>query len=538
MSINIRQSVIISLIFINMSFVTSTNAAPQDNETGCGCNKHTVTFHPNTIFDEKGDDVLFLHHWANLLHITTKKITLENEAAFFLEKCEKTDQDLAELERHLRSRKYLRDAKVSADASGKNIKVETWDNWSLMPTVSFGRKGGVNTYSVGIKDRNLFGLGIDAEIESFTNSQRSGYKFDTQIPLFQKQNTELSLRFSKNDDGRQKALFLTKIFASFYTPYAYNIGFDDEIRNDTIFQNGEDLTTYKHEIDYKTLSFSWLNFNTKKYNLRYSLGATRDFNHFSSAENYLSQPELLPRDRNFTYPWMGFEFTEQDFRELTNIHLITQIEDFNFGWHVKAQLGVADGKKNNSAWALWQANISKGFALNNNALLLFDFAFSGDIYDQQENRYVVKTNTEFFYRFSKKWGYYFNNTNVFSQNQYLDQPITLGGDSGLRGFPLQYLHGNNSVKFTNELRYYPHINVFKLFELAGALFIDNGKISGGVAKTNIDQGWVHSLGIGARIYSAHAVGKSRVIHIDLAKPFSQNSQINGFELRLQAKQSF
>ena len=186
-----------------------------DEQIWCDTSQPKITFKPQTIFDVNEEGFTFLHRWANAIHIDTKIVTLENEATFFINKCTKTFADRAELERHLRSRRFLRDAEVSTDEDIRNITITTWDNWSLMPTISFGRKGGMNTYSFGIKERNLLGLGIDTEIESYRNTQRSGYKLHAIIPLFQKQNTSVKLSFADNDDGQQRSLFLHKIFASF-----------------------------------------------------------------------------------------------------------------------------------------------------------------------------------------------------------------------------------------------------------------------------------------------------------------------------------
>lgn len=467
-------------------------------------------------------------------------MTLENEAAFFIEQCDKNISDMAELERHLRSRKYLRDAKVTSDETVENITVTTWDNWSLMPTISFGRQGGESTHSFGIKERNLLGLGIDAEIKTFNNSQRKGYKFKTTIPLFQKKNIDLSLRFADNDDGTQQSLFLQKHFASFHTQIAYNIGFDEEKRNDTIYQNDDELTIFSHEISFKHLEYAWLDYNNSDALLRYHVGITQDKHAFTSIdeEGTASSPELLPQSRDFLYPWIGIDYIEKNFRKLTNIHLITQIEDFNHGWQFSSRIGISDGTKENNAWALFEANIDKGFEIHEKALLLMNIALSGDIYNHQDHRFLLNLNTEYFYNIDPNWGFYLSNTNVISKNQYLDQPVTIGGNTGLRGFPLQYQHGEHSIKVTSEIRYYPHINLYKLFDLAGAAFFDTGRAFGDSIAKNSEDDWLYSVGIGARLYSPHSAGNHQVIHIDFAFPQSNNPDIDTFEIRVEAKQSF
>lgn len=510
----------------------------------CDTEQQNVIFKPLTIFDENEKGFIFIHRWANAIHIDTKQITLENEATFFIEKCAKNFSDMAELERHLRSRKYLRDAKVTSDENVENITVTTWDNWSLMPTISFGRKGGESTYSFGIKERNLLGLGIDAEIETYRNSQRKGYKLKTTIPLFSKNNIDLKLRFSDNDDGTQQSLFLQKHFASFYTDHAYQFGFDEESRNDTLYQNDSELAIFSHNISYKNAEYAWLKFNSETSLVRYRVGITQDFHEFAYTNDGKNNPNssLLPKDRDFIYPWIGIDYIEKNFRKLINIHLITQIEDFNHGWQFSSRLGVSDGKKSNSAWALFEAEVNKGFEIHDDALVLMNIALSGNIYDQQDYRILLNIDTEYFYNFNSHWGFYFNNTNVISDNQYIDKPVTVGGSNGLRGFPLGYQHGQHSVNFTTEIRYYPYINLFKLFDLAGAAFLDTARTYGSTealgSQDNIENGWLYSIGIGARLYSPHSAGNHQVIHIDFAFPQGSNADINTFEVRIEAKQSF
>ncbi|WP_019026470.1 hypothetical protein [Colwellia piezophila] len=526
---------------------TFNNAAvePSDKNTLCDLPQPKVIFKPQTIFDETEEDIIFLHRWANAIHIDTKIFTLENEASFFINKCLKTLTDMAELERYLRSRKYLRDAKVTSDDAMENITITTWDNWSLMPTISFGRKGGINTYSFGIKERNLFGLGIDTEIESYRNTQRSGYKIHATIPLFQKQNTDIKLRYADNDDGQQHSLFLHKIFASFHTKTSYNLGFNEETRHDTIFQNGQNQSVYGHDISYKEVSYAWLDFNSDKRLLRYRVGFTQNEDTFSTLpiddNSDLTNPPLTtvrPENRDLLYSWLAFEYIEKDFRKLTNVHLITQIEDFNHGWQLTSRLGIGNGNKDNSAWTIWKMRVKKGFNLHDNALLLFDLVLANDIYQQRDSRLLVKLSGEYFYQLNERWGFYLSNTNVVSKNQYLDKPVTMGGNTGLRGFPLQYQHGKNSIKFTSEIRYYPEINLFKLFDLAAVAFTDAGRTYGNSTVKNIEHGWLGSVGLGLRLHSPHSGGNNPIIHIDFAFPQSDNPDINSFEIRVQAKKSF
>jgi hypothetical protein len=512
-----------------------------EGEIQCPLKKSNIIFKPHTIFDENKENIYFFHRWANWLHINTKKFTLENEAAFFLQECLHNQDDIEELERHFRAKKYLRDAKVSFNKPSNKVTVSTWDNWSLLPTASFNRKGGKNSYSWGVKERNLLGLGIYTNLESYKNTQRSGYFIKASMPLFQKQNTDLYMKLADNDDGNKKSVFVRKNFAGFKTLYGYRIGFNDELRNDTIFQNGNDQAKFSHNISYKQVSYSWLKENNSVSVLRYQLGLTQNKETFSaiklSDESFPSS--IIPHNRDFLYPWFGLSYIEKDFHKLSNIHLVSQVEDFNTGWQFDADIGVGKGNNNNdSAWLLWHANVDKGFTFNNDSLLLLKLSFEGNTYQKQQTRSLLQFKGEYFHPINKQWGLYLNNLTTLSQNQYIDKPINTGGNTGVRGFPLQYQHGEHSTQFTSEIRYYPHVNIFQLFDVAATAFFDAGNTFGDSITDNIEEGWLYSVGIGARIYSPHSSKNHQMIHIDLAFPISDNPEINSMVIRLEVKKAF
>jgi hypothetical protein len=511
------------------------------------CNQsQNVDFDINDIFDLSEPDTIFLHHWANFFHIKTKPITLENESAFFLKKCNVTQADLLELERHLRQLKYVREAVVSVDELNR-VKVTTFDNWSLMPTIDFGRKGGINKYSLGIKDRNLLGLGIDAEIEYFSNAQRTGYKFDTHFPLYLNQNINASIKLTSNDDGSSESIFIQKNFVSFDTPYAFKFGFDNFKQVDTQFQNGRSVAQYNHDKSLATGQWQWLYKDTNTETLRYGLGYTQDKHTFTELLEPINNPDLevtplfgfLPKNREHNYPFVSIEYLQKDYRKLTNFNLINQIEDFNMGWHASALVGKDFSNNLTAPDALWRSSLSKGLQTSSSGYLFFNADFEGEIHNRAgiEDRYLLSFSTEYFHKFNNSWGAYVKNANTFSKNPFLDQPVALGDDSGVRGYPLQYQHGTRSTQFTVEARYYPHINIYKLFELGGAAFIDSGKTFGNSPIANTNSSILTSIGLGARFYSTHS-SEAQVIHLDIVKPVATDVNVNSVEFRITTKHSF
>ena len=165
--------------------------------------------------------------------------------------------------------------------------------------------------------------------------------------------------------------------------------------------------------------------------------------------------------------------------------------------------------------------------------------FEGEIYSNSiiPTRAVLSLTNEYFHKISDSWGGYFKNNSQFSQNQFQDYPIVLGGESGLRGYPLQYRHGDHITQFTAEARYYPHINIYKLVELGGAIFVDSGRVFSSSDPTTHQDSWMTSVGIGARFYS-NQTSEARVIHVDIIKPVTSVPGVNGIEFRISSKHSF
>ena len=528
-------------IFVFYSIFTSNKAIASANTSESCDQKDNLALVINDIFDLDDPNTLFLHRWANFFHIKTKEKTIYNEVAFFIKKCDVSQDDIEELERHLRNKKYIRDARVTRLINSGKISVETWDNWSLMPTVDFGRKGGVNKYAIGIKDRNFLGLGIDAELESFTNDQRSGYQFKLNFPLFLKNNINVSAKFTSSNDGTSESVFFQKDFVSFDTPNAFSIGFDNFSQIDTQYKLGEIYNQFNHRKVYSTATWKWLDSDTDEATLKFGIGFTNDRHEFSQIEESQNPfpISLVPSNRDFSYPSLNIEYLKKEFRKLTNLYLINQIEDFNLGWNFSAQIGSDIGNNQASPTILWRSYLSKGIEFFDDSFWFMTANFEGEIYSNSiiPTRAVLSLTNEYFHKISDSWGGYFKNNSQFSQNQFQDYPIVLGGESGLRGYPLQYRHGDHSTQFTAEARYYPHINIYKLVELGGAIFVDSGRVFSSSDPTTHQDSWMTSVGIGARFYS-NQTSEARVIHVDIIKPVTSVPGVNGIEFRISSKHSF
>jgi hemolysin activation/secretion protein len=100
-----------------------------------------------------------------------------------------------------------------------------------------------------------------------------------------------------------------------------------------------------------------------------------------------------------------------------------------------------------------------------------------------------------------------------------DTQVLLGGDSGLRGYPLRYQAGTGRWLFTAEQRMFSNWFPFQLFNVGGAMFFDMGGVTGRDPLGSDPQGVLKDVGVGLRFgNSRSALGN--VLHVDFAFPLT------------------
>ena len=115
--------------------------------------------------------------------------------------------------------------------------------------------------------------------------------------------------------------------------------------------------------------------------------------------------------------------------------------------------------------------------------------------------------------------------------------LQLGGDNGLRGYPLRYQGGTRRALLTLEERFYTDLYLWRLFRVGGAAFIDVGRAWGGAEPPTAQAGWLGDAGLGLRIVSARSAF-SNVLHVDLAMPFNPGSDVRRLQLIVKTRTTF
>jgi hemolysin activation/secretion protein len=118
-----------------------------------------------------------------------------------------------------------------------------------------------------------------------------------------------------------------------------------------------------------------------------------------------------------------------------------------------------------------------------------------------------------------------------------DAQLLLGGDSGLRGYPLRYQGGTARALLTLEQRIYTDWFPFRLFNVGGAMFFDAGRTWGRGPVNTAPLGLLRDLGLGLRFGNSRS-GLGNVVHIDFSYALDGDPAIKKFQVTVETKRSF
>ena len=119
----------------------------------------------------------------------------------------------------------------------------------------------------------------------------------------------------------------------------------------------------------------------------------------------------------------------------------------------------------------------------------------------------------------------------------LDNPVQIGGDTGLRGYPLRYQSGDSKALLSLEQRYFWDWYPWRLMRVGGAIFVDTGRAWGANPVGEENLGWLTNVGFGFRLAPTR-FATSKIVHIDVAFPLDGDDSIDSVQFLLEAKRSF
>lgn len=519
--------------------------------------------------DIEVDDVFETEHslaapyrLANALHISTKRQTIADQLLFHSGE-PYSRHALDETARLLRDQRYLNEATIEPvryhEDNTVDVVVKVHDVWTLSPGFSFGRKGGENSTNLQFEDTNFLGFGKQISVDRSSDVDRSSWRLAYKDPNLFGTWWRLSAAHADMSDGSEDALAISRPFYSLDSRWSFNVEGSDTSATQSRYALGHIVDQFGMQQQLFEIGGGISRGLVDGWTTRYLGGVRYEKRAFSALPNPIRReilpnainpdainPDattLIPQDRVLAYPWLGIEVIEDEYRTTRNLDQIGRTEDLYLGRSARLEAGYAASAFGSTRDALvFDGSLQAGMGFTGDQYLINTVGFTGRVEDGALRNTVLDLGSRYYMRQSLRSVLFASATLSFTSGLDPEEQLLLGGDNGLRGYPLRYQAGTSHALFTLEERFYTNWQPLKLFNVGAAVFFDAGRSWG--TDPYLDEtgaagslGWLKDVGVGLRLGSARS-GLGNVLHIDLACPLDGGNDIDSVQLLIETRRSF
>jgi outer membrane protein assembly factor BamA len=466
---------------------------------------------------------------VNRLHRNTREGVIRNQL-LFKSGDRYSRRTLEESERLLRKDRYLYDVQIRPlryDGNRVDVEVVTRDVWTLNAGVGLGRSGGENSVHVDLQDTNLLGLGKSLTLRRSSNVDRTESLIRYDDPAVLGSRFQLNLGFSDNSDGRRQEIRFGQPFYSLESRWSAHVSALSDDRTDTLYRLGHVSGGFQHQEERFELHGGLSRGLVDGRVQRWTAGFAWQRDRYSLLDGFAAPPDL-PEERVLAYPWVAWDRVEDGYAEATNLDQIRRTEDLQLGSQLHLRLGWATSNA-----AIFDAAASTGWKPSPNQTLLLSSDLTGRCGGDGAEDLLLEGGARYYWRDFGEHLFFATLEGGLARNLDPGKQLLLGGDSGLRGYPLRYQDGDARVLLTLEQRFFTGFYPFHLVHVGGAVFFDAGRTWGGADNL----GLLKDVGFGLRLSSSRS-GLGSMIHLDLAFPLDGDPSIQSMQWLVSTKTSF
>lgn len=505
-----------------------------------GARIRSITIDNLNIFDltqPEEDQPIF--RLLNDLHVRTRPEVIQRQL-LFAEGDPFEQRLLEESGRLLRATPYLYEASVAiagCDAGEVDILVRTRDVWTLKLGFSLSRSGGESRSGIDLEEENLLGRGGSIRYVRRIDEERTSTEIGYRDSNLRGRRIALDTSLADNSDGHVVALSLSRPFYALDVRRAMGGSALDEKRNDLVYALGDEVGKFRHDIESYNFFIGRSDGWSDGWVQRWLTGFVYDRHRFEAIDERLD-PALVPEYRRLVYPYVEYQLLEDDFQRASNLDQIYRIEDVRLGAEIRLRLGFSGTAlgADRSALIFWNtARWAHGDPARQ--FWSYDAYASGRVEGSELRNAVFGGTARWYLRQSERRLLFAAVRADVGEALDRDNPLEIGGDDGLRGYPLRYQRGERRAQFTIEQRYFTDYYLWRLFRVGGAVFFDAGRVWGRDPFGSENLGLLRDVGFGLRLSSTRSsVGK--MIHIDFAFPLDGDDSIDDFQFLVEGKRSF
>lgn len=486
----------------------------------------------------------WLFRFANRVHIQTRPEVIRGQLLF--RSGEKLSaQRVQESERLLRGNRYLYEVRIRPVAwrdGVVDLEVRTRDTWSLELGGNVSSAGGTTSTGAQVREFNFLGTGMRLGLRTRSTSEvttaggtRSGVDFDMSYPYAFDGRTTVAYAQSAFNDGDSHSFSVTRPFYALDTRGAGNFSTASDSRLLTQYADGAEAGRFRRSADSADISGGWSPGLVNGWAQRFSLGASYQREQY---ENDPVAPASLPGDRLLAGPYFRYEVVEDRFREVTNVQTIGRPEYQALGLQGSVQIGRSLRGLGSTDLVTWySAGVSRGFRFSGERTLLAFTGVSGEYANGDSDRVLLSGALRYYQRRGSGALLYVSLTGDATDFSDATHYLSLGGDTGLRGYPSNYQLGSKRVLLSAEQRVYSDWYPLRLIRVGGAVFYDVGRAWGEPYQNFPDAHWSANVGFGLRLLSARSA-TGTTLHIDIAFPTRREPGVDSYQLMMVSRSGF
>lgn len=478
------------------------------------------------------------YRFVNFLHITTRPAVIARQLLF------KTGDPLSarlidESERLLRADKYIYDVDIRPAAYHDgvvDIDVITRDTWTLDIVVSYSHSGGANNSRFGLTEYNLLGTAATLGVFQTSTPDRHGTQFEFSYPQAFDHWTQVNLLDGRFNDGTLLTASINRPFYALDTRWAAGASVLKNGRTDSVYNAGDTVSQFHHHVESAQASGGWSPGLIDGWAQRFSGGFTMQDDRYAMEPGTVA-PVPFPVDHRMRGPFLLYELVQDSYGRMRNHDQIGRTEVVQLGTDLTAQVTQSSKSWGASSDAmLYALNWTDAFTLPwehdvfTTAIAERSLASTGEPLSHQgfALRYYWPqgVHTSFYAALAG---------DRIGPAAAPDQ-LQLGGEAGLRGYPMRYQEGEKRALLTIEERYYTDWYPFRLFRVGAAAFYDRGRAWGGVNQNTVNGGWLSDAGVGARFSLDRTF--ARVLHLDIAVPLNRVEGIKHVQYIVRTEAAF
>jgi len=490
----------------------------------------SVEIDNRAIFDTKVKPYNnFIFKTANKLHVRTRKFVIAKE--LLLKKGDVFESELAdEITRNLRNRYVIYDVWIEIEqleTGNLLMRLVIIDEWSFSGGLGISREGNEYSYELGFLEKNFLGLNqslsfdyvIQEKDDNFIESSFRDVRF-AGYPV------KLTMNYSNNPESSTEAVSLSHPFYNLDQGFSYGIfAASGENRNEVFRDNR--LIGRSNTADDFLLGFLNYRFGPRKkkiitgFNYSYTFERTNKREYFSNLfEDSLLVTAAFPQDSLYHLVDISLRGSLLDFKTFSKIDGFGYTEDFTLG----QTAAISYGRAFNSDFddhVYDRVLLNYAFGINiANELFYFSYSRVNKFKGNRDFQRLSLVSANYYHRGPEFLTIAFNADYISDWRPEATENLTLGGKSGVRGYPSEFKTGDRLAVLNLEGRFHPEIRIFTTIT-DFLIFIDAGRVWKPNELLTVKD-FYFSGGVGLR-FAFDRSSRSRFFRADLA--YSEESKL-------------